>query len=351
MHSIFCLQGSKPAISRPVALAAALLALALLGGTPPLAGAGRLDGVNVVAARGHSFGGASALAALGRARELGATAIAIVPFLWQAAPDSARLVRGDDMTDAELRAAIRAARQVSLQVLVKPHVWVEGSWAGAVAPASEPDWRSWFAGYQAELTRIARIAAEEGAAILAIGTELTKTVQRPEWNEVIAAARAAFPGALIYVAHNPEEAERVPFWHALDLIGVTLYPPLGADADRDAGRIAMRAAAERIDTLASRLDKRVLVAEIGIRSAEGAAAKPWESAEERPAKPDTQLQARVLADWLEILDRPSVTGVLVWRWFTDPAAGGPQDTDFTVQGKPAEDVLRCAWTKICKPSR
>jgi hypothetical protein len=39
--------------------------------------------------------------------------------------------------------------------------------------------------------------------------------------------------------------------------------------------------------------------------------------------------------------------VLIWRWFTDPAAGGPADTDFTVQGKPAEGVHLCAWTVGC----
>jgi hypothetical protein len=37
----------------------------------------------------------------------------------------------------------------------------------------------------------------------------------------------------------------------------------------------------------------------------------------------------------------------VWRWFTDPEAGGGADTDFTVQGKPAEGVLLCAWTRVC----
>ena len=38
---------------------------------------------------------------------------------------------------------------------------------------------------------------------------------------------------------------------------------------------------------------------------------------------------------------------MIWRWFTDPNAGGLTDTDFTVQGKPAEHVLRCAWTQSC----
>ena len=90
---------------------------------------------------------------------------------------------------------------------------------------------------------------------------------------------------------------------------------------------------ERLETLSSRSGKPLVVGEIGLRSAEGAAAKPWESAEEREAQADPQLQAEVLADWLAALDRPAIRGVLIWRWFTDPAAGGPVDTDFTVQGE------------------
>jgi len=139
----------------------------------------------------------------------------------------------------------------------------------------------------------------------------------------------------------------VPFWPELDLIGVTLYPPLGADGDR-AGRLAvMRSVADRLDALAARAGKPVLVAEIGLRSAQGAAAKPWESAEERASPPDPSLQAEVLTDWLSVLDRPAVRGVMIWRWFTDPSAGGRADTDFTVQGKPAAAALACAWTHAC----
>lgn len=50
---------------------------------------------------------------------------------------------------------------------------------------------------------------------------------------------------------------------------------------------------------------------------------------------------------MQVLHRPSVKGVLVWRRFSDPAAGGAADTDFTVQGKPASGVLLCVWTRGC----
>ena len=307
-----------------------------------------MDGFNIVATPDHPFGSAAAERALLMTKRLGATSVAVIPFLWQSGPSVPDIVAGSDMSDEALRLAIRQVRRLDLTVIVKPHVWVPDSWAGAIEPDSELGWKTWFARYGAELERVARISAEEGADVLAVGTELAKTTLRPEWGGVIATVRSAFPRTLLYVAHNADEAEAISFWPLLDVIGVSLYPPLGSDDDR-AGRFAtMEAVAKRIDALSDRWGKPVLVAEIGLRSAKGAAAKPWESAEERAAPVDLQLQADVIADWLAVLKRPAVVGVLVWRWFTDPAAGGSADTDFTVQGKPAEAVLACAWAGVCR---
>jgi hypothetical protein len=307
----------------------------------------RLDGFNVIEVAGHPFGSASAKLALANAKHLGAGAIAIIPFLWQPQPASPSIRRGNDMADIELRVAIRDAHALGLAAIVKPHVWVPESWAGAIAMNSENDWRDLFANYRRVLGPIARIAEEEKAEALVIGTELSQTTQQPQWSALIGETRRVYSGRLLYVAHNIEEAEAVPFWDELDAVGVTLYPPLGADDDGDGRRNTMRAVATRLDALAAKTGKSILVGEIGLRSAVGAAAKPWESAEERASAPDPALQAQVLADWLAILDRPSIQGVLVWRWFTDPDAGGPTDTEFTVQGKPAERVLKCAWTRHC----
>jgi hypothetical protein len=336
---------------RAIRSACIAAALAL---TPAASGAaeiGRFDGFNVIAAPDHPFGSAGARRALAQTKRIGARAVAIVPFLWQSGPTSPDIGRGADMNDEALRAAIRDAHALGLAVMVKPHVWVPQSWAGAVAMRSEDDWRTWFAGYRRTLVGIARIAADEHAEALAVGTELAGTTQRAEWRDVIAAARAEFHGTLLYVAHNTDEAEAIGFWDRLDAVGVTLYPPLGTDDDRARRLAVMRQTADRLDALAARTGLPVLVSEVGLRSARGAAAKPWESAEERAAAPDPVLQAAVLADWLAALDRPAVHGVLVWRWFTDPDAGGPNDTDFTVQHKAAEEVLLCFWAATCTRPR
>ena len=307
----------------------------------------RLTGFNVIQSPGHPFGSPSARLSLANAKQLGATTIAVVPFLWQATPASPEPVRGKDMSDAELRAAIRDAHALGLSVMIKPQVWIPRSWAGAVAMNFDENWGEWFANYGREIGLLARIAEDEKAETFAVGTELAGTSQRPEWNELIGKVRKSYSGHLLYMAHNVEEADQVPYWDRLDAVGMTLYPTLGPDDDR-IGRLArMVDVAQRLDALAARAAKPVIVGEIGLRSARGAAAKPWESPEERASVAEPKLQAEVLVDWLSILDRPSVDGVLIWRWFTDPDAGGLNDTDFTVQGKPAERALLCAWARRC----
>jgi hypothetical protein len=310
-----------------------------------------LAGFNVIQSPGHPFGSPSARQSLANAKRAGANAIAVVPFLWQATPASPDPVRGKDMTDDELRAAIRDAHALGLSVMVKPQIWVPKSWAGAIAMNFDENWSAWFAIYGREIGHLARIAAQEHAEAFAIGTELSETSQRPEWTALIGDVRKIYSGRLLYMAHNVEEAETARFWDRLDAVGVTLYPPLDADDDRIGHLARMVETAQRLDALAARTGKPVIVGEIGLRSAHGAAAKPWESVEERASAPDPSLQAEVLDDWLSILDRPAVHGVLIWRWLTDPDAGGINDTDFTVQGKPAERMLRCAWSGECAPDQ
>ena len=101
--------------------------------------------------------------------------------------------------------------------------------------------------------------------------------------------------------------------------------------------------AEKLDRLEARTRKKIWVAELGIRSAAGAAADPALTAEQRASLPDERVQAEALARWLRRLDRPSVEAVLLWRWSTDLSRGGPTDSDFTPQGKQAEGVLLHAW--------
>ncbi len=175
-----------------------------------------------------------------------------------------------------------------------------------------------------ELERIAKIAAEEGAEALAIGTELSRTTQRPEWKQLIATARAGVSAdAVLYRPQYRRGRGRRRSGRYSMRSGYRSIRR-SAPTTREPRRLAtMHDVAEHLDVLSSRFGQtRSWSAKSGLRSAKGAAAKPWESAEERVAPAAPQLQADVIADWMAVLNRPSVHGVMIWRWFTDagPAA-------------------------------
>ena len=52
-----------------------------------------------------------------------------------------------------------------------------------------------------------------------------------------------------------------------------------------------------------------------------------------------ELQRDVLQMWFDIARAHAIDAAFVWRWLSDPAGGGIQDTDFTIQNKPAQDLL------------
>lgn len=307
----------------------------------PLAAKARVMqiGVNMIEDPAAPFGGSLARESFANLAAAGATTVALVPFFWQPAADDPALVRGSALPRERLALGIGEAARAGLEVVVKPHVWVPERWAGSVAFSREKDWQAWFHAYESALIDCAETAAEAGADVLSVGTELLQTSARPEWARLIARAREVFPGRLTYVAHNSAEAQQVGFWDLLDIVAMSSYPPLGAPTDMASWRRAMDGELRALKALADRHAKPAWLGEIGIRSAADATYKPWESAEERDAPPDPVLQEQVLRLWLDAARENGIDAALVWRWLSDPQGGGPGDTDFTIQNKPAQSLL------------
>lgn len=305
----------------------------------------KLYGATVLQKAPVTLDTAAAAHSLKRLKQTGANSVALVPFIRQATETATELDAGIDVTDRELVAAIRAARRLGLYTIVKPQILVGSSWAGAVDPGNPEGWDSWFQSYRRQILHYARLAERKRADIFVVGTELNRTATQPHWARLIADIRQEFSGHLTYAAHGLEGARQFTHWKLLDSIGVTLYPPLPTTRPALDDRIDQTI--RELHSLSEHYDLPVLVLEVGLPSARGAEHRPWQSPDPSVGVPDLPLQAAVLDTWLEHLDHSWVRGVLVWCWYSDPAAGGPQDIDFTVQNKPAEAVLRCRWGNHC----
>ena len=291
-------------------------------------------GANVKVSDHAPWQSAAAAQSLAALAKTGASKALLVAFVWQATPQSTDPVLGSDSSMEAMRTALRQSIKAGLQPTLKVHLWIPGHWAGDAAPT---DQTAWFAAYQSALLPLAKLAQDEHAQALVIGTELRKLQDAPQWPALVAAVRKVYTGKLLYVADGMEYAERFRYWSLFDAVGTSLYPRLSEATD--ARTAEMNAAAQRLQQLGKRVGKPVWVAELGLRSARGSLAAPWESPEQRTAAVDTRLQLQVLQQWRKVLQAHGVEGIALWCWYTDPKAGGPGDSDFTVQGKPAEQVL------------
>src|SRR5262249_57664841 len=93
-----------------------------------------------------------------------------------------------------------------------------------------------------------------------------------EWRRTIAAVRLATGAPLTYAANWAVNAPKVPFWDALDVVGVDFYDPLGKDAKLSdkALEAGVKAAVRPLAALASSSRKPVVFTEAGyppVRSA------------------------------------------------------------------------------------
>lgn len=300
--------------------------------------------------------------ALAQLAATGAGWVAIVVTGYQDTHASTAIRRDRRATpsDAELAQAIRTARQLGLRVMLKPHVDLSRDperWRGDIgaAFADEAEWQAWFAAYRAFIDHYAALAQQNGVDQFCVGTELAATSQRDEdWRRVVAGVRERFAGPLTYASNHGGEEARITWWDAVDYIGVDAYYSLARDHEPSVDELkAAWVARGYLDTLAglaARYRRPVLITEIGYRSADGAAMAPWRWQGE--AALDLQEQADAYQAALDVLwGRPWLAGMYWWHWDADPGRGGPEDADFTPQGKPALEVLREFYRRPFLPER
>ena len=286
-----------------------------------------LYGANVAFATGPAWGsppgfaspaGDAALAAL---RDLGASAAAIVPYTAMPAPDRpVSLLRrrhpGASQSDATVAHALRRAHALGMNVMLKPQISGEVAWPGAIDMPTDAAWDRFFAHYMDWILHYAMMAERYDVKVLAVGTELVAATRHheAEWRRLIERVRAVYDGAVVYAANWGEEAERLSFGDALDAVGVDSYYPLSADPNAtDAElRAGADAVARRLQDVAARTGRPVLLTEVGFPNTKGAWAHPHEKQEEKPERPADQARAtRALA---AALSDTSIRGAFWWRW-------------------------------------
>lgn len=324
-----------------VALLVAALVAATASGVEP--DEPFMRGVVVSCPRAGQIWGTEAMSdALAEIRSLGADWVAIHPYAW--VPGDGAIRYRPAAETAYLDEAVRRMRAAGVKIFWKPHLgyWGSFEWRGAIDfGQDEAAWRRFFDRYRAFIVDQARFAERHGVELFAVGVEYERTMRREaDWRRVIAEVRAVYTGRLTYAA-NWDGMSRVPFWDALDLIGVHAYFPLSQEAapGREALIAGWQPHLEALRRLSQRLDKPVVFAEIGYNRAADAASRPWRHGTDDSAvhRAQRQLLMEVALDQIE--REPSITGMFWWKWMP----GGRNGRDFSLKESEAREALMRFW--------
>jgi hypothetical protein len=292
------------------------------------------------------------LQTLRRLRDLSANSVSVMPFAFSRDSRSDRIgfvhrsLHGE--TDEGILRAVADARSLGMTAMVKPQLWVAGgSFVGDIAMQDERSWRSWFDSYRRFIVHHAVVAEASGAALFCVGSELSSTEDRKnDWRGVIAAVRLATGAPLLYAANWAANAPRVPFWDALDAIGVDFYDPL-AKTEKASDAIiedGARRAARPLAELSLKLGKPVILAEAGYPAVRAAWIEPHDENARRPADPKDAARA-ISALYRALAEDTWWKGVYWWKAFSDgrpPAAG---ERGFNILGTPAEKAIEEGFKK------
>ena len=308
-----------------------------------------LRGMTVSCPRaGQIWGSPSMDRTLVELADLGVQWVSIHPYAGVRRDGSIRFQPAADT--GYLQRAVDKAKARNIQLFWKPHLayWGSFQWRGAIEFGDDTAaWRRFFDQYQAFIVDQARFADANGVPLLAVGLEYEATMaHEAEWRRIIAEVRQVYRGRITYAA-NWDRLEQVPFWDALDWIAVQAYFPLSEDdyPSRDALRRGWQEPLRRLEAVATRYGKPVLLAEIGYDTSAEAARQPWLS-QTHDTIENRDLRLRLMEVALETLEgKDFIAGMFWWKWIPDQRS----HRDFAMQPPEVRQVLRRAWGASKEP--
>lgn len=282
--------------------------------------------------------------------DLNANHAAVMPFGFIRDLNSPEIIFDTDRqwfgeTKKGAKQYIEMLHKNGIGVLLKPQIWIwRGEFTGNLKMDNEEEWKTLEASYKAFIIAYAVVAQETKVEVFCIGTELKEFIQnRPQyWAELIKEIKTIYTGKLTYAA-NWDEFAKIPFWEALDYIGVDAYFPLSDKKSPSADdlKIGWQKWKDAMSEIAKAKNKKVLFTEYGYRSMDYTANKPW-LVDRNDEK--VNLDAQVIATKViieEFWKEDWFAGGYVWKWFINhKQSGGIADNRFTPQNKPAQEAIK-----------
>jgi hypothetical protein len=250
-----------------------------------------------------------------------------------------------------IKNSIELAHASGLKVMLKPQVWIRGGWVGDVDFETEADWIIWQDTYRAYIMSFVKVAIEHNVDMICIGTEyrISAKKREPFWRSLISEIRKDYKGKLVY-SSNWDSYDEVPFWDALDFVGISAYFPL-TDMDTPIQMylsFKWKSIVSKLKKFSLKFNKKILFTEYGYLSVDGAAGRTWELEKQvKQLNINEKAQANSLEALYEAFWKEDFwAGGFLWKWFPNGHGHeGYPERDYTPQGKMAESVVKKWYSK------
>jgi len=312
----------------------------------------------------HAFGRGEWSDGLARIDSTNIEWLAHVPYAYQkdAKTKSIRYAKKDSLgrwsrRDSMWFERIESAKTYGMKGIMKPHLWMSNAgadeWRNAINFDNEADWKEWEDNYHKLIMHYVELAIETNMDMFCIGVEMRSTVRSREvfWRKLIADIREVYDGQLTYGANWWEEYQEVPFWDALDYIGVQAYFPL-SDIDNpniEQLKNGWQPYYRDLKSFSEKNQKPILFTEIGYRNTADTAIRPWEWPEHLDEKDITFSDSTQYhcyeAFFQTFWEEDWFAGALFWQWrMPDSRSRRQRFITFSPMDKLAEESLS-EWYK------
>ena len=248
-----------------------------------------------------------------------------------------------------IEATSKLFKSKKIKVMLKPQIWIpKGGFTGRIKMKSEKEWIAFENNYQKFILFYAKLAQSTNCELFCIGTEMNSFViaRSKYWKELINKIKKIYKGKITY-AENWDTYKSVPFISKLDYIGIDAYFPLDTTKTPSIKAIetAWKPLKKEMQQLAKKYNKEILFTEYGYQSKDYTTLEPWDHSKSRIVNLKGQENALTAifnqfwaADWF--------AGGFLWKWYDKQnEAGGINDSDYTVQNKPSEEIVKNYYSK------
>ena len=236
-----------------------------------------------------------------------------------------------------------------IKIMLKPQIWIpNGGFTGQISMKSEQDWLDFEKSYETFILDYAQVASDSNFELFCIGTELNNfVISRPDyWKTVIQKIKKIYKGKITY-AENWDTYKNVPFLKELDYLGIDAYFPLAKEKTPTVFAIeeAWKPIKAAIKELSLKYHKPILFTEFGYQSKDFTALEPWNHSTATTVNLAAQKNA-LEALFNQFWNEKWFAGGFLWKWYDKKNAGGLNDTDYTVQNKPAQKLVSDWYKKM-----